>query len=480
MGAAQLLAGSARSLSETGVVASSPSKSMNILYLHSHDTGRSIEPHGCPVKTPNLAALAKDGTFFRNAHCAAPTCSPSRAALLTGESAHQAGMVALAHRGGRLAHPERHLANFLGGHGFETVLAGIQHVASWKDDSPYSITGDDVDKRDGDAIADFAVNFLKGRGADKPFFMDVGFIETHRTEWVQHGFNQPEHSPKDGDGDADFVQPPSPLPDTPECRRDWLDFRFAVERLDGFYGRILAALDAAGLADETLVIATTDHGIAFPFHKCSLTASGTGVLQIIRGPKGFNEGKTVDAMVSHLDLYPTICEFLGLEKPAWLQGKALQSIVAGHLDVWHDELYAEVTFHAAFEPKRGVRTDRWNFLRNFAAPHTAVMANCDYGHSKQYLMERGMSERKVPKEELYDLVYDPGETNNLAESAEHANVVADLRARLADWMQRTDDPLLDPDPSVLPLPQTVNTWDQMNPGKDSVEWDTAQWAQVER
>ena len=108
---------------------------MNIIYIHTHDSGRYFEPYGYPVKTPNIQKLALSGTLFRNAFCASPTCSPSRACLLTGTSAHTSGMLGLAHRGFRLKDEKMHLAWFLRNHGFETVLSGVQHEA----EDPFSL-----------------------------------------------------------------------------------------------------------------------------------------------------------------------------------------------------------------------------------------------------------------------------------------------------------------------------------------------------
>ena len=102
----------------------------NIVYIHSHDTGRCVSPYGFKVATPHVESLAREGVVFRHAYSAAPTCSPSRAALLTSESAHAAGMLRLAHHGGSLARPERHLARVLSARGYHTVLAGMQHVAA--------------------------------------------------------------------------------------------------------------------------------------------------------------------------------------------------------------------------------------------------------------------------------------------------------------------------------------------------------------
>ena len=453
---------------------------MNILYLHSHDTGRCIQPYGFPVATPNLQRLAEEGTLFRDAHCGAPTCSPSRAALLTGESAHGAGMVGLAHRGSRLRHPERHLAAFLKERGYLTRRSGIAHVGGDEAAQGYLGVGEG-DHRDGATIVRDAVAFLEARDGSRPFFLDAGFLETHRTEWVSNGFNQDRHDPKDGDGNPGYVQPPAILPDTESTRRDWLDFRHSVERLDAYYGTILDALDRTGLADDTLVLATTDHGIAFPGLKCNLTHHGTGVLQILRFPKGLGGGLVSDALVSHLDFFPTVCDLLAAERPAWLEGRSLLPLVRGETEVVRDDLAAEVTFHAAFEPKRSIRSKRWNYIRNFGPPRTQVMPNCDDGHSKRHLMAHGLAERPVPPEELYDLVFDPLERHNLLEGAgagdpAHAETLADFRQRLVDWMHETDDPLLHEEAaSVLPLPQKVNTHDQPHPGPGSVEWDPGEW-----
>lgn len=451
---------------------------MNIVYLHSHDTGRAIEPYGYAVNTPTLQQLAEDGVLFRNAHCAAPTCSPSRAALLTGESAHNAGMVALAHRGGKLLHPERHLANFLKGHGYETARAGASHVGLDAEGQGYTNIFP-ARARDCDAVTQNAVDYISDRDDDAPFFLDVGYVETHRTEWVCHGFNQEHHSPKDGEGNTNTLAPPAILPDTPEMRRDWLDYRHAVERLDTCYGRIIDALEQEGILDNTLVIATTDHGLAMPGMKCQLTQHGTGVLLIMLFPEGRGSGKAHDALVSHLDVFPTICDLLDVEKPAWLQGHSLLPLVDGKADSIREQAFAEVTFHAAFEPKRNVRTRRWNYIRNFAAPHPTVMPNIDDGHGKRQWVAHGLKDRIVAEEELYDLVFDPLERNNLAADPAFTEIKTDLKTRLGAWMEATNDPLLSKTPDVMPLPQTVNPWSCDNPGKDGVqEWNPNEWALV--
>ena len=387
-------------------------------------------------------------------------------------------MVGLAHRGGNLQHPGRHLAHFLAGRGFETVHGGLSHLGDPAKHGYTVLSG--CEHRDGEAITRFAERFLRSRKPAKPFFLDVGFLETHRTEWVCHGFSQEMHAPKDGEGDPGYCAPPAPLPDAMETRRDWLDFRHSVERLDGFYSRVLRALEETGNAGDTLVLVTTDHGIAFPGMKCKLTQHGTGVLQIIRFPGGLGRALVTDALVSHLDFYPTVCELLGEPQPPWLEGHSLLPLVRGECDSVREALFAEVTFHAAFEPKRSVRTARWNYIRNFAGPHPEVMPNCDDGHSKRLLMKHGLAGRITPAEELYDLMFDPLERHNLAGAPECQAVQAELQGRLLRWMQETSDPLLEADPIGMPLPQRVNTWDQLHPagGEAVSDWDPAQWAAV--
>ncbi|WFB34396.1 sulfatase [Kiritimatiellota bacterium B12222] len=452
---------------------------MNILYFHSHDTGRSIAPYGYSLETPRLQKLADEGALFLDAHCAAPTCSPSRAALLTGQSAHESGMVSLAHRGGALNFPERHLANFLKGHGFHTAKAGLSHVGL--DDESHGYVEVLGEGHRGEEVVERASRFLKEYQKEEPFFLDAGFFETHRHSY---GFNQEYHHPGDGDGDPNDIEaPPAHLGMQEDVKRDWKDYANAVTRLDGFYGQILDQLEASGLAEDTLVLVTTDHGVAFPEMKCSLTGRGTGVLLMMRLPHRIREGNKIKALVSHLDVFPTLCDLLKLEPPAWLEGRSLVPLLTGtSRDELHDEIFAEVTFHAAFEPKRSVRSKKWNYIRNFASPYPAILPNCDRGLTKDLWLREGRFAEEVAAEELYDLEQDPGEVHNVASDAVYAEIKAHCREVLAKWMKKTNDPLLSADASVLPDEIIVNTWDQRDPasGDAACLWHAeSDWPKVQ-
>ena len=401
----------------------------NILYLHSHDTGRYIRPYGYAVPTPNLQRLAEGGVLFRQAFSVAPTCSPSRAGLVTGMCAHSAGMIGLAHRGFALNDYGKHLVHTLRAAGYESTLIGVQHVAAKAETIGYDRVVP-LEGRHAEHVTPAAVSFLRD-APKEPFFLSVGYVETHR--------EFPEPGPQE---DLRYCRPPAPLPDTPETRRDMAAFMASARRLDDGMGAVLRALDEAGLAENTIVICTTDHGIAFPGIKCNLTDHGIGVMLIMRGPGGFVGGRVVDGMVSQLDIFPTLCELLEITPPDWLQGSSMMPLIRGEVEEIRDEIHAEVTYHAAYEPQRCVRTRRWKYIRRYGERRTPVLPNCDDSPSKDLWMQHGWRDRSLAREELYDLIFDPNEAHNLASDAAYAEVLAEMRARLDRWMRETDDPLL--------------------------------------
>ncbi|MFW6189182.1 MAG: sulfatase [Planctomycetota bacterium] len=404
----------------------------NILYLHSHDTGRYIRPYGYDVPTPNLQALAEEGILMRQAFCTNPTCSPSRASLLTGRWPHCNGMEGLSHRGWKLNDYGHHILHTLREHGYYSALCGVQHIASGDVDR---IGYDAVLGRDtghSGAIEYMAEQFLR-EPPQRPFFLSVGLRDTHR-DWPEPGKDCRQTDPR-------FVRPPDPIPDTPETRYDMAGYNVDARTLDRKMGIVLDALEEGGLADETLLICTTDHGIAFPRMKCNLEDSGIGVMLILRGP-GLPGGEAVDGMVSQVDVFPTVCDYLGVDRPDWLQGVSFLPVLRGEADEVRDELFAEVNYHAAYEPMRAVRTKRWKYIRRWQERPGPVLPNCDEGITKDFWLRRGWKHKAPLREALFDLTFDPHEANNRAGDPECADVLADMRGRLERFMQETDDPLL--------------------------------------
>jgi N-sulfoglucosamine sulfohydrolase len=423
----------------------------NILYIHSHDTGRYVQPYGYQVPTPNIQLLADQGVLFREAFCAAPTCSGSRASLLTGMHCHNNGMLGLAHRGWRLNDYRQHWVHTLRRAGYRSTLIGEQHISV----DPGVIGYDelvDVDSNHAGNVAPLTIESLRAAAErPEPWFMSVGFFETHRDFFSPTSVR-----------DTLYSLPPANLPDVAASRRDMASFKASARSLDQGIGAVLHALHDFDLVEDTLVICTTDHGIAFPGAKATLFDRGIGVMMIVRGPHGFTGGKVVDAPVSHLDVFPTLCELAGVEEPPWLQGTSLMPLVRGEAESVRDAAFAEVTYHAAYEPQRAVRTDRWKYIRRFDDYPHPVLANCDDSASKSVLIEAGWGEQVVPREQLYDLVLDPSEGHNLAREPASAEVLATLRARLEEWMRNTEDPLLD-GPVPPPPGAAVNEPWQLSP-----------------
>jgi len=185
---------------------------------------------------------------------------------------------------------------------------------------------------------------------------------------------------------------------------------------------------------------------------------------IMRGPGGFLGGKVIESMVSHLDVYPTLCELAGVPTPAFAQGESLLPLVTGGAEAIHDAVFTEMTFHAAYEPQRAIRTERWKYIRRFDGYDRPVLANCDDSATKELLVSAGWGDQIVPREELHDLVLDPNEGRNLADDPAHRGVRAELGGRLDEWMEATDDPLL-AGPVEAPPGAIVNRQDQVSPAE---------------
>jgi N-sulfoglucosamine sulfohydrolase len=427
----------------------------NIIYIHSHDSGRYLQPYGFNVPTPNLQKLASEGVLFRRAFSAAPTCSPSRASLLSGQCAHSNGMLGLAHRGFSMNDYSRHMLHTLRKAGYRSVLGGLQHIARDPEKIGYNELLRPKNNRAA-TVAPLAAEFLSRRPKE-PFFLDVGFQETHR-----------EYPAPTRDDDPRYLQPPAPLPDTPETRLDMAGYRASARNLDHGVGTVLEALERSGMAENTLVISTTDHGIAWPRMKCNLTDSGWGVSLILRGPGLFRGGKVCDAMLSQLDVFPTLCDLLDIERPDWLQGRSFLPVVRGEKKEINDEVFAEVNYHASYEPVRAVRTQRHKYIRRYGDRSKPVLPNCDDSLSKSLWLEYGWRDRDIAKEELYDLVFDPGEQNNLCANRNSGATLREMRGRLDHWMTATNDPLLH-GPVPAPPGAKVNPADGTSPKEPVVD-----------
>ena len=163
--------------------------------------------------------------------------------------------------------------------------------------------------------------------------------------------------------------------------------------------------------------------------------------------------------MSHIDLFPTICDVLGIAHPDWLQGESLMPIVTGAAAEVRDAIFTEGTYHAAYEPQRAIRTQEWKLVRRFGDRRRPVLPNIDDSPSKEVWLQHGYADRELPPQALYDLVFDPNEAANAADRGDLAEVVADLSDRLERWMRETGDPLMD-GPVAPPPGAQINDPDQ--------------------
>lgn len=440
---------------------------MNIVYLHAHDAGHVVEPYGFPVRTPHLQNFAREGTLFRNAFAVSPTCGPSRAALTSGQYPHQLGVYGLpGPQGWRFDDYSKHLVNYLGQNGYETVLAGVQHEADHDSHFP-EIQYERVLEREAPAreqdgqfypeTIQKVETWMATRRDSRPFFLSVGIDEPHRDniprpELNLHGASDRFSKTRYYDPerlDARYTAPPPWLPDLPHIRKDMASYQEGVALMDEYMGRVLYALEHNGLVGNTLVVVTSDHGIEFPGAKKTLQDPGTRVMLMIRGPEGspFNSGRVIEPLVSHLDLYPTIASLLGKAPAHELQGRSLLPLVHGECETLHEAIYTEQTWHGTLEPLRAVRTPRYKLIRHHFPKGPLLRHD---GPTSPIMESVGWYDRECGHEELFDLFLDPTEVCNRASDPAYAAIRSDLADKLDRWMAQTHDPF----PSgTFPQPQ---------------------------
>lgn len=403
----------------------------DIILLISHDTGRRLGCYGRGVASPNVDALAAQGLRFDRAFTTAPQCSPSRASLITGMAPHRTGMMGLAHLGFDLDPSLPTLPALLAGAGYRTVLCGTEHEGSRRapDHHGYQRVLGPSTGRASD-VAHSVVSVLPELGAGGPFYLCAGFFQTHR--------KFPETASAGG-GPA-----PPYLPDGPGVRHDLAGFQASLRELDDAVGAIAAAVAALPRARDTLLIYTTDHGIAFPGAKGTLHDPGLETALIARWPARLAAGGSTDALVSNVDVLPTLCELAGAEVPAGIDGRSQVPVLDGAPGV-RDEIFGEVTWHDAYRPVRGIRTEAMAYIRHIHPGPTTYMP-IDIHQSPAGEDARAACYRPRPGlEELYDLVRDPLQERNLIGDEAYADRHRDLQRRLEEWRRATGDPLLDGD-----------------------------------
>lgn len=401
----------------------------NIVLLITHDTGRHVSPYGIDtVVTPNCERLAADSVLFENSFCTAPQCSPSRASIVTGRYPHANGTMGLAHAdyAWSLHEQERPVAKLLKEADYATWLLGGQHETA----DPATLGFDHIDL--GFTLLDLPDHLkpmLNKHCNARPFYCQIGCFETHRP-FDGHG-TEPDESRG--------IHVPRYLSDGPETRDELRKLQGMIRRFDNGLGQLLDILETPALRENTILIVTTDHGLALPMAKGTLFDPGIETMLFARFPGRWQEGERRQELVSNVDLLPTMLETAGVPLPEGLHGQSLLPLMEGKPFTERDHVFAELTFHDCYDPMRCIRTRRHKYIRYFekSALHTIPGDIIGGGANRELgpLPRHGM-------EALYDLRNDPWETSDLVNRTGYGNVLDDLRTRLYEWMVETDDPLL--------------------------------------
>jgi N-sulfoglucosamine sulfohydrolase len=434
----------------------------NVVLVVADDLGLDLGCYGNPVaRTPNLDRLAADGTLFTHAFCTTASCSASRSVILSGMYNHANGMYGL-------QHAEHHFSSFdrvnslsarLARAGYRTARIGKYHVA------PEAVYAFDEslpgNARDGVKMAEDCRAFVASSDP-RPFFLYFCSADPHRGREAAATSLRPNLFGNEGKypgtrsesfDPADVLVPPF-LPDTPACRAELAQYHQSIARLDRGVGRLVQVLKDAGRWDDTLFIFISDNGAPFPGAKTTVYDAGLRLPCLVRNPYVTTRGVRSAAMVSWVDLAPTILEFVGAASSGpGLHGRSFLSVLEQPNPAGFDEVYASHTFHeiTMYYPMRVVRTRQYKLIWNLAHKLTYPSASDLFRSATwQEALAKGASSRygkrtvatylARPEFELYDLQKDPDESSNLALDAAHAETLAALKEKLRAFQRRTGDP----------------------------------------
>jgi N-sulfoglucosamine sulfohydrolase len=413
----------------------------NVIIVTCHDLGDYLPCYGTPVAAPNLDAMAAQGVVFQNHFSTATVCSPSRGSIVTGCYPHTNGLMGLVHRGWELDVDRcPALPALLRQAGYETHLFGFQHE-HW---DPRRLGYDHIHQGSGlhcDEVVPLLTEWLRNKGeADQPFLAGVGFSETHRIRLMPSGFKRDAYEP----ADPSEVRVRPSMPDIPEIRQDLADFYGAIKLVDAMMGQLLDTLDDLGLSEDTLLVFTSDHGASFMHAKATLYDGGTKVACLMRWPGALRAGLRVSALTSHVDILPTLFDFLGLAVPAYVEGQSFAAAARGEPGPEREYAFSEKTYTNYYDPGRTVRSDSFRYIRkglrtcifDFIIPELEL---CTFDFRRMPEVFHYYSARRCT-EELYDLRSDPGEIHNVADDPAYEAVLAELGAALDAHLEGTDDP----------------------------------------
>ncbi|MCM5663873.1 sulfatase family protein [Galbibacter mesophilus] len=434
----------------------------NILLITVDDMSQSsVGVYGNSVEniTPNIDQLAKEGFRFEHAFVNYSICNPSRSTILTGLYAHNHG--SFAENG--IKPNVVPITRFLKEKGYQT---GIMHKEfhyqpmesfAWDEViSNDSIQGSRVPK----LFKKYAKKFMvSAKEKGKPFILVANTADPHRPFATRDKNKYPGGTGEPFEVtklyDSSEVEMPPFLPNHPAIKYDEALYQTSVHRADEMVGAALEALEEAKLSSNTIVVFISDNGKAFPKakHDCYVESNATPL--ILRWPEKIKKGTDTEHMVTSLDIFPTLLEYLGMEETPKFDGKSFKSIIDGEKQTDRNAVFSEYEYHTARSGEvlpyssRSVQTKDFRYIVNFWADGKKSIEPV-IRYSQAYEVVANSEEKNVEEfrefyfyrtpEELYNVKDDPACTQNLIDNPEYASEIKKLKALLLEELKRTNDP----------------------------------------
>ena len=403
------------------------------------------------IRTPNIDKMAMEGMRFTQAFLTTSSCSPSRTSILTGKYPHNTDAEQL-----HWPLPEGHITfvERLKEGGYWTGLAGKYHlgnaVRSHFDrimevgTAGFQLGPNGKQQKvvgDGSGCESW-IDLIKSRPDNQPFFLWLAAVDPHRP-YEQNTIPNPHNL-------EDVLVPPY-LPDNDEIREDFALYYDEISRMDEYVGKVMAELDRQEIGDQTFILFISDNGRPFPRDKTTLYEGGIKTPWIAKWPDKINEGSINTNLVSAVDIAPTLLSLAGIVPPNDFEGLDFSPMIFHEHASIRTEIYAEDHWHDFEDYTRAIRTVRFKYIKNYYTdlPNTPP-ADAFRGKTYQSMLrlrqDNKLTEAQLkcfevprPKEELYDIINDPYELQNLVKNQEYQEILENMRIRLDEIRQQTND-----------------------------------------
>lgn len=419
------------------------SQKPNIVFFIADDVGwNDFSCYGNPaIHTPNIDELAKNGVKFQNAFLTASSCSPSRISILNGRYPHNTGAAEL-HMPILAELPN--LPGILQKNGYYTVSAGKWHQGESMRpffDKVYSRK--DGPEGNGDGGENNWVRSIAERPKNQPFFMWFASHDAHRI-WGDNQFA--------GTNNTDLVQVPPYMVDSEVTRKDFAQYHDEIVRFDHFVGKVVEHLRESKLLQNTIMVVMADNGRPFPRCKTRLYDDGIKTPLIISwGNEKYAKNREANAIVSAIDIAPTLLNACDMEVPQSMQGKSFLNILENPESTFRKCAFAEHNWHDYEAYERMVRTKDYLYIYN-GRPQYPQSTSADNHRDSSFqelvkVWRKGelspiqMDNFKAPRnfEELYDLRNDPSQLHDVSKEPAYQPALVELRTILKQWQKETGD-----------------------------------------